>query len=173
MVQGAPHTMTVYRATRSADSSAPTLELWGESMDVANTERLGLLFTVEDVLGAPMCAWKQGFASATLTLHDMVGAVTLGGQESTRVLFEDGSVDASQLIVEGAFNDTATLTVTMSWVSEQSDEFSVQRNVSLRVRPCLDTEYVVDGVCRTCNNGFLMQDPVSEDDASLLDQYTS
>ena len=160
MVQGAPHTMTVYRATRSADSSAPTLELWGESMDVANTERLGLLFTVEDVLGAPMCAWKQGFASATLTLHDMVGAVTLGGQESTRVLFEDGSVDASQLIVECAFNDTATLTVSLAWTSGQGDEFSLQRDVSLRVRPCFSTEYVVDGVCRKCGDGFLIQDPV-------------
>jgi predicted outer membrane repeat protein len=159
-VQGAPHTMHVYRATRSADTSAPTLELWGESMDVANTERLGLLFTVEDVLGAPMCAWKQGFASATLTLHDMVGAVTLGGQESTRVLFEDGSVDASQLIVEGAFNDTATLTVSLAWTSGQGDEFSLQRDVSLRVRPCFSTEYVVDGVCRKCGDGFLIQDPV-------------
>ena len=174
-VQGAPHAMSVYRVMRSTDGSAPTLQLWGEAIDVANTERLGLLFTVDDVQGAPMCAWKAGSASATLMLHDMVGAVTLGGLDSTLVSFVDGAVDASQLIVEGAFNDTATLTVTMSWVSEQSDEFSVQRNVSLRVRPCLDTEYVVDGVCRKCGDGFLIQDPVSEAGALTLpvEQYTS
>jgi predicted outer membrane repeat protein len=175
-VQGAPHTMHVYKTVHSADGSAPTLQPWGDSIEVGNTERLGLLFTVDDVQGAPMCAWKEGSASATLMLYDMVGAVTLGGQESTLVSFVDGAVDASQLIVEGAFNDSATLTVSMSWTSEQGDEFSVQRNVSLRVRPCLDTEFVVGGVCRKCGDGFLIQDPVSEGGALMtlpVVQYTS
>jgi hypothetical protein len=156
--------MSVYKVLRSADSAVlPTLAPWGESLDVQNTERLGLLFTVDDVLGAPMCAWKAGSASATLELHDMAGgAVTLGGLDRTLVAFVDGAVDASQLIVEGAFNDTATLVVTMAWTSEQGDEFSVQRNVSLRVRECFEYEYVQDGVCRTCSDGFLIQDRVSE-----------
>jgi hypothetical protein len=156
--------MSVYKVLRSADSAVlPTLAPWGESLDVQNTERLGLLFTVDDVQGAPMCAWKAGSASATLALHDMAGgAVTLGGLDRTLVAFVDGAVDASQLVVEGAFNDTATLVVTMAWTSEQGDEFSVQRNVSLRVRPCFEYEYNQDGVCRTCSDGFLIQDPVSD-----------
>jgi predicted outer membrane repeat protein len=164
-VQGPPHAMSVYKAVEVEDSSVTTLKLWGESLDVKNTGRLGLLFTVDDLFGAPMCAWKAGSASATLALHDMAGGaqVTLGGLDRTLVAFVDGAVDASQLIVEGAFNDTATLVVTMAWTSEQGDEFSVQRNVSLRVRPCFEHEYVQDGVCRTCSDGSLIQDPVSDD----------
>jgi hypothetical protein len=44
----------------------------------------------------------------------------------------------------------------------------VQRNVSLRVRECFEYEYVQDGVCRTCSDGFLIQDRVSESSVHSL-----